>query len=204
MQTAPPATGPVSRSHGAEFYSIQMNALKTPQIVQLIENKRWLNLLDPNRRSYSIQMDHRASCRLAQRRVEGPGRFQFNPELQCCNRLSPRTNYHSRITNHVLRLKIVKKPTNTQLSAVLIGAFLQVSGVTDRAVRVPSGVAACESRITIHASFTHNSLGSSGKPCYGWAAFVALVTPLDSMKGLQAHTCGLFCFTAGGGREANK
>jgi hypothetical protein len=33
-------------------------------------------------------------------------------------------------------------------------------------------------------------------------AFVALVTPLDSFKGLQVQTCGLFCFTAGGGRVA--
>src|SRR5260370_41083180 len=46
-----------------------------------------------------------------------------------------------------------------------------------------------------------NSLGAGAKPCYGCPAFVALVTPLDSMKGLQVHTCGLFCFTAGGGRE---
>jgi hypothetical protein len=90
MHTAAPATGPVSRSHGAEFYSIQMNALKTPRIVQLIENKRRRrNLLDTNRRSYSIQMHHRASCRLAQRRVEAPGRVQLNPELQCYNRVSP-------------------------------------------------------------------------------------------------------------------
>ena len=47
-----------------------------------------------------------------------------------------------------------------------------------------------------------NLLVGRGKACYVWAAFVALVTPLDSLKGLQVHTCGLFCFTAGGGREA--
>jgi hypothetical protein len=44
--------------------------------------------------------------------------------------------------------------------------------------------------------------GARRKSWYLALAFVALVTPLDSMKGLQGHTCGLFCFTAGGGRAA--
>jgi hypothetical protein len=69
-------------------------------------------------------------------------------------------------------------------------------------------VANHDSPITSHHSRSSlaapNSLGPPRKACYALAAFVALVTPLDSMKGLQVHTCGLFCFTAGGGREANK
>ena len=45
-------------------------------------------------------------------------------------------------------------------------------------------------------------LGRAPKACYGEAAFVALVTPLDSLKGLQVTLAAPFCFTAGGGREA--
>jgi hypothetical protein len=38
---------------------------------------------------------------------------------------------------------------------------------------------------------------------YYVGAFVALVTPLDSiLEGLRVQTRGLFCFTAGGSREA--
>jgi hypothetical protein len=39
--------------------------------------------------------------------------------------------------------------------------------------------------------------------CYYVHAFVALVTPLDSiLEGLRVQTRGLFCFTAGGSRAA--
>jgi hypothetical protein len=39
--------------------------------------------------------------------------------------------------------------------------------------------------------------------CYYGDAFVALVTPLDSiLEGLRVQTRGLFCFTAGGSRAA--
>ena len=143
MQIATTATGPVSRSHGAEFYSIQTNALKTSQIAQLIENKRRrLNLLDTNRQFYSIQMDHRAFCRLAQLRVEAPGCVQFNPELQCYNRLSPLTSYRSQITDHAIsnrhnaRLETAKKPTKTRFSTVLIVTFLRLFEQKARASRL--------------------------------------------------------------------
>jgi CspA family cold shock protein len=36
--------------------------------------------------------------------------------------------------------------------------------------------------------------------CYDVFAFVALVKPLDRLKGLQGHTCSPFCLTAGGAR----
>jgi hypothetical protein len=45
--------------------------------------------------------------------------------------------------------------------------------------------------------------GAGGKVCYHGIAFVALVSPLDSiLEGLRVQTRGLFCFTAGGSREA--
>jgi hypothetical protein len=37
-------------------------------------------------------------------------------------------------------------------------------------------------------------LGLAAKTCYGEAAFVALVTPLDSFEGAASNTCGLFLF----------
>jgi hypothetical protein len=48
-----------------------------------------------------------------------------------------------------------------------------------------------------------NSAGQNGRMCYYVHAFVALVTPLDSiLEGLRVQTRGLFCFTAGGSRAA--
>jgi hypothetical protein len=48
-----------------------------------------------------------------------------------------------------------------------------------------------------------NNAGQKGKMCYYVYAFVALVTPLDSiLEGLRVQTRGLFCFTAGGSRAA--
>jgi hypothetical protein len=47
------------------------------------------------------------------------------------------------------------------------------------------------------------SAGQKGKMWYYEDAFVALVTPLDSiLEGLRVQTRGLFCFTAGGSRAA--
>jgi hypothetical protein len=47
------------------------------------------------------------------------------------------------------------------------------------------------------------SAGMGGKLWYYLSAFVALVTPLDSiLEGLRVQTRGLFCFTAGGSRAA--
>jgi hypothetical protein len=47
------------------------------------------------------------------------------------------------------------------------------------------------------------SAGAAGKLWYYVDAFVALVTPLDSiLEGLRVQTRGLFCFTAGGSRAA--
>jgi hypothetical protein len=48
-----------------------------------------------------------------------------------------------------------------------------------------------------------NIAGQKGKLWYYVYAFVALVTPLDSiLEGLRVQSRGLFCFTAGGSREA--
>jgi hypothetical protein len=48
-----------------------------------------------------------------------------------------------------------------------------------------------------------NNGGVDGKLWYSVDAFVALVTPLDSiLEGLRVQTRGLFCFTAGGSRAA--
>jgi hypothetical protein len=48
-----------------------------------------------------------------------------------------------------------------------------------------------------------NSAGQKDTMCYYGDAFVALVTPLDSiLEGLRVQTRGLFCFTAGGSRAA--
>jgi hypothetical protein len=47
------------------------------------------------------------------------------------------------------------------------------------------------------------SAGQKDRMWYYVGAFVALVTPLDSiLEGLRVQTRGLFCFTAGGSREA--
>jgi cold shock protein len=48
-----------------------------------------------------------------------------------------------------------------------------------------------------------NSSVQKGKVWYYGNAFVALLTPLDAiLEGLRVQTRGLFCFTAGGSREA--
>jgi hypothetical protein len=47
------------------------------------------------------------------------------------------------------------------------------------------------------------SAGAGRRLWYYVDAFVALVTPLDSiLEGLRVQTRGLFCFTAGGSRAA--
>ncbi len=108
-------------------------------------------------------------------------------------------------------LEITKNPTKTHFSTVLIDTKMRSRRARGAAIR-ESRTMSYGTQFTNHYSpiatraspATPNSLGAGNEACYGWAAFVALVTPLDSMKGLQVHTCGLFCFTAGGGREANK
>jgi len=47
------------------------------------------------------------------------------------------------------------------------------------------------------------SLGGRAQLWYSPIAFVDLVKPLDSMKGLRVTNSRPFCFTAGGVRDAN-
>ena len=146
-------------------------------------------------------------------------------QLQCYKHRSPSTNHESRflrpgrfcgtrVTNHVFfnrqpaRLEFATSPTKQTPAFQFNRQHFTTPRITIRgwvATGHESQFTNHESLLTTHASpATPNSLGPQRKPCYVCHAFVALVTPLDSMKGLQVHTCGLFCFTAGGGREANK
>jgi hypothetical protein len=43
--------------------------------------------------------------------------------------------------------------------------------------------------LQVTSKWVSNSLGASAIPCYSAVAFVALVTPLDSIKGAASNTC---------------